>query len=534
MWNKSSLHDLIETKLTDYQIIVVANREPYVHRFHDGGARVECIRPASGLAAALDPVMRASGGVWVGHGSGDADRRFVDADDHVRVPPEDPSYTLRRVWLTKEQEEGYYHGLANEGLWPLCHVTFTRPIFEPRHWQLYREVNALFGDAVLEEAGDRPTFVFIQDYHFGLLPRYLKDRNPNLIIAQFWHIPWPNRETFRVFPWKEELLDGMLGNDLLGFHLRYHCQNFIETVDRTIEARVDHEQAEIVRGNRTTLVRPFPISIDFEQHGATAASDEVEAVMKQWKNLLRLRGDWLGIGIERIDYTKGIPERFRALDRLFERWPRYRGHLTFLQVGVPSRAHIPAYQQLDNEIDRLAAEVNAKWSTPTWKPILYHKRHFSPIEMMALHRLADFCVVSSLHDGMNLVAKEFVASRIDGDGVLLLSQFAGSVLELSDAVLFNPFAVDELAESMHQALLMRPAERKRRMLRMRTAVEENNVYRWAGKILSALLKVDTAEPPESKQQSSPDLLRYSNEPSAHTSPGPRARIPGRANAASAV
>ncbi len=377
MWNRSSLHDLIETKLTDYKIIVVANREPYVHRFTDGGAGVECIRPASGLAAALDPVMRASGGVWVGHGSGDADRRFVDAHDHVRVPPEDPSYTLRRVWLSKEQEEGYYHGLANEGLWPLCHVTFTRPIFEPRHWELYREVNAIFGDAVLQEAGDRPTFVFIQDYHFGLLPRYLKDRNPNLIIAQFWHIPWPNRETFRVFPWKEELLDGMLGNDLLGFHLRYHCQNFIETVDRTIEARVDHEQAEIIRGNKTTLVRPFPISIDFERHAAMADSAEVEAELNHWKNQLRLRGDWLGIGIERIDYTKGIPERLRALDRLFERWPRYRGHLTFLQVGVPSRAHIPAYQHLDDEIDHLVNEINWKWSTPTWKPVVYHKRHFS-------------------------------------------------------------------------------------------------------------------------------------------------------------
>jgi trehalose-6-phosphate synthase len=534
MWNRSALHNLIETKLTDYQIIVVANREPYVHRFVQGGAGVECIRPASGLAAALDPVMRASGGVWVGHGSGDADREFVDAQDHVRVPPEEPAYTLRRVWLTKEQEEGYYHGLANEGLWPLCHVTFTRPVFEPRHWELYREVNALFGDAVLEEAGDRPTFVFIQDYHFGLLPRYLKDRNPTLIVAQFWHIPWPNRETFRVFPWKEELLDGLLGNDLLGFHLRYHCQNFIETVDRTIEAKVDHEQAEIIRGNKMTQVRPFPISIDFERHSAMATSPEVEAEMVERKNQMRMRGDLLGIGIERIDYTKGIPERLRALDRLFERWPRYRGHLTFLQVGVPSRAHIPAYQQLDDEIDRLVEEVNWKWSTSTWRPVLYFKRHFSTIEMMALHRLADFCVVSSLHDGMNLVAKEFVSSRTDEDGVLLLSQFAGSVLELSDAVLFNPFAVDEIAEAIHQALSMKPAERKRRMQRMRTAVEENNVYRWAGKILSALLKVDAAEPVDQEHQLSPDILRYSDEPSSYHSSGPRAQLANRASAASAV
>ena len=287
MWDKASLHNLIASKLTDYQIIVVANREPYQHRYVGDDDTIDCIRPASGMATALDPVMRASGGVWVGHGSGDADRATVDEHDHVEVPPEDPSYTLRRVWLTKEQEEGYYHGLSNEGLWPLCHITFTRPVFDPRHWEMYREVNAQFGDAVLEEAGDRPTFVFIQDYHFALLPRYLKDRNPNLIIAQFWHIPWPNREVFRVFPWKEELLDGMLGNDLLGFHVRYHCQNFMDTVDRTLEARIDFEQAEIVHKNKTTLVRPFPISIDFERHTAMAATEPVEQEMTRWRQQMR-------------------------------------------------------------------------------------------------------------------------------------------------------------------------------------------------------------------------------------------------------
>jgi trehalose 6-phosphate synthase len=493
MWDKASLHDLITTKMTDYQFIVVANREPYLHRFVNGGDTIECIKPASGMAAALDPVMKASGGVWIGHGSGDADRATVDKYDHVRVPPEDPAYTLRRVWLTKEQEEGYYHGLANEGLWPLCHVTFTRPVFEPSHWEMYKEVNALFADAVLQEAGDKPTFVFIQDYHFALLPRYLKDRNPNLIIAQFWHIPWPNRETFRVFPWKEELLDGMLGNDLLGFHLRYHCQNFLETVDRTIEARIEHEEAEIVRNGKSTLVRPFPISIDFERHAAMALSTPVEQEIKRWRRQMRQRGDFVGIGLERIDYTKGIPERLRALDRLFDRYPAYRERLTFLQVGVPTRGHVPQYRMVDEEIDRLVEQINWRWGTERWRPVVYYKRHFSPIEMMALHRLADFCIVSSLHDGMNLVAKEFVASRNDNDGVLLLSQFAGSALELTDALLFNPFAVDELCEAIRTALEMEPAERKRRMIRMRAALQDNNVYRWAGKILSALLKVDVSE-----------------------------------------
>ena len=493
MWDKASLHDLIATKMSGYQMIVVANREAYIHRFN--GDLIECLRPASGMAAALDPVMKAAGGVWIGHGSGDADRATVDESDHVAVPPEDPAYTLRRVWLTKEEEEGYYHGLANEGLWPLCHTTFTRPVFQLKDWETYRKVNALFGDAVLEEADDRPTFVFIQDYHFGLLPRYLKDRNPNLVVAQFWHIPWPNRETFRVFPWKEELLDGLLGNDLLGFHLRYHCQNFIETVDRAIEARIDHEQSEIVRNGKSTLVRPFPISIDFERQTALAMGTEVEQEIKTLKRHLRQRGDVLGVGIERIDYTKGIPERLQALDRFFERFPDYRERLTYIQVGVPSRGHIPSYRAIDEEIDRLVERINWKWSTSKWRPLIYFKRHFSRVEMTALHRLADFCIVSSLHDGMNLVAKEFVASRMDEDGVLLLSQFAGSALELTDAVLFNPFAIDEMAEAIHQAVEMPAAERKKRMQRMRSAVQNNNVYRWAGKILSALLKFDIPEVP---------------------------------------
>jgi alpha,alpha-trehalose-phosphate synthase [UDP-forming] len=493
MWDKASLHDLITTKMSGYQMIVVANREAYIHRFN--GDLIECLRPASGMAAALDPVMKAAGGVWIGHGSGDADRATVDESDHVAVPPEDPAYTLRRVWLTKEEEEGYYHGLANEGLWPLCHTTFTRPVFQLKDWETYRKVNALFGDAVLEEADDRPTFVFIQDYHFALLPRYLKDRNPNLIVAQFWHIPWPNRETFRVFPWKEELLDGLLGNDLLGFHLRYHCQNFIETVDRAIEARIDHEQSEIVRNGKSTLVRPFPISIDFERQTALAMGTEVEQEIKTLKRHLRQRGDVLGVGIERIDYTKGIPERLQALDRFFERFPDYRERLTYIQVGVPSRGHIPSYRAIDEEIDRLVERINWKWSTSKWRPLIYFKRHFSMVEMTALHRLADFCIVSSLHDGMNLVAKEFVASRMDEDGVLLLSQFAGSALELTDAVLFNPFAIDEMAEAIHQAVEMPAAERKKRMQRMRSAVQNNNVYRWAGKILSALLKFDIPEVP---------------------------------------
>lgn len=491
MWDRSALHELIESRMQDQKLIVVANREPYIHRYV--GDAVECMRPAGGMVTALDPMMLACGGTWVANGSGDADRLTVDAEDRVRVPPENPRYTLRRVWLTKEQDEGYYHGLANSGLWPLCHAVFTRPIFNSDHWRVYREVNELFAEAVLEEAGDKPAFVFIQDYHFGLLPRMLKRRNPNLTVAQFWHIPWPNPETFRAFPWKDELLDGLLGNDLLGFHLGYHCQNFLETVDRNVESRIDRETSEVQRGGRSTRIRPFPISIDFERQSAEAAGPEVERETVRWRRRLKLEGKIMGLGIERVDYTKGIPERLRAIDRLLEIRPEYRGRLVFTQAGVPSRGHIRAYQQLDDEIDDLVENINWKWQTGAWRPIIYEKRHFNQVEMMALHRLADFCVVSSLHDGMNLVAKEFVASRTDEDGVLVLSRFAGASRELTDAVQFNPFAVDELAGAIDEALSMPPEERARRMRRMREVVAENNVYRWAGKIVSTLLRIDLEE-----------------------------------------
>jgi len=491
VWTKQDLFDLVQSRLQDYQLIVVSNREPYIHR-HSGN-QIECVQPASGLTAALDPVMRACGGVWVAHGGGNADRKTVDAQNHVSVPPDDPRYTLRRVWLTKEQENGYYYGLANEGLWPLCHIVFTPPKFDPKAWSHYRDVNELFAQAVLEEVSHKPTFVFLQDYHFALLPRLLKNRDPNLIVAQFWHIPWPNRETFRAFPWGEELLDGLLGNDLLGFHLRYHCQNFLDTVDRGIEAKVDSDRFEVVRGGKTTLVRPFPISIDFDEHSAEAQSEEVEIEIERWRKRLGLGGEIVGVGLDRIDYTKGIPNRLRAIDLLLEQRPEYRGKLVFIQVGVPSRVRIPQYQDLADHIESLAEEINWKWSDDSWRPVIFLKEHEGPREMMALHRLAHFCMVTSLHDGMNLVAKEYVASRVDEDGVLILSKFTGAARELAEAVLINPFSMEELVDALRQAMEMPAEERNWRMKRMRETVATNNVYRWAGKMISNLLRIGSPE-----------------------------------------
>jgi trehalose-6-phosphate synthase len=493
MWTKDSLHDIVRRKLGDRQLILVANREPYQHRYTEG--RIECLPPVSGMVSALEPIMHACGGVWIAHGSANADRQTADEDGRLQVPPGSPRYTLRRLWLTKEQEDGYYNGLANEGLWPLCHTVFTRPVFNPRHWALYRQVNEMFAAAVMEESGDEPGFLFIQDYHFGVLPRIVKDNNPKLIVAQFWHIPWPSPVAFQAFPWKEQFLDGLLGNDFLGFQLRMHCQNFLDTVDRTLEAKVDYERFEIVRGGKTTVVRPFPISIDFEAHESAARSPQVTAEMERWRQHLRLRDECLGIGIDRIDYTKGIPERLRAIDMFLEKSPSYREKFVFVQIGVPSRMHAKYYKELDDEVDALVEEINWKWCVDSWRPIVYLKRQHSPLQMMALHRLAKFCIVSSLDDGMNLVAKEFVASRFDGEGVLILSRFTGAARELNSAVLVNPFAVEEIASGIRQALEMPEEERRKRMRKMREVVADNNIYRWAGKLLSNLLRFDLPETP---------------------------------------
>ena len=491
MWNSNSLIELMGSRFKDCRIIIVSNREPYIHRHHNGG--IECISPASGMVTALGPVLKACGGTWIAHGSGDADKSAVGSDDSIMVPEDNPKYKLRRVWLTKEEEKGYYYGLSNESLWPLCHITFTRPKFDPNHWDIYQKVNSLFADTVIEELDDRPTFVFIQDYHLALLPKMLKDRNPNLIVGQFWHIPWPNRETFRAFPWKEKLLEGLLGNDLLGFHIRHHCLNFLETVDRGIEAKVDHEKFEIIRNSKTTVVRPFPISIDFEQHEMEANSSCVKNYIHKFFEKFELEGKFLGLGIDRIDYTKGIPERLMAINFFLEKHPEYTERFTFIQIGVPSRSHIDSYRNLEDQIDNLVEEINWRWQKESWKPIIFLKGHFSQFELMAFHRLSKFCLVTSLHDGLNLVAKEFVASRSDNDGVLILSQFTGAARELTAALLINPFSIEEISDAIFDALTMPESERKKRMLKLREAVFQNNIYRWAGKFFSALLKFETQE-----------------------------------------
>lgn len=493
LWTKERLHEMIETSFAGWKFIVVSNREPFMHRHKGGG--IECVTTAGGLTTALRPILVAGGGTWIAHGAGDADRETADENGCVMVPPENPSYKLRRVWLTPEQERGHYYGLSNEGLWPLCHFTFTRPTFRESDWQHYREVNRIFADAVLDEAGDGPTFVFIQDYHFGLLPRMLKEAGrKQMVVAQFWHIPWPDLESIRIFPWGEELLHGLTGNDLLGFHVRNYCHNFLETADRALECRVDREQWTITRGGHTTAIQAFPISIDFEGQEAVARRITVEKARRHWCEKLNLPADCtLGIGIERMDYTKGIPDRLRALDLFFEQHAGWRGLVTFVQIAAPSRSQIPAYQAIEKETMDLAAALNQRWGTASWQPVHLITAHHDAESMTSLHLASNFMIVNSLHDGMNLVGKEYCASRYDEKGVLILSKFTGAYRELRDALGVNPYSCHETAEAIHAAVVMSADEQARRMRRMRAVIRKNNVYRWAGKILSSLLDIEQAE-----------------------------------------
>jgi len=486
-WTKETLRDIVKDKIGSHAFIVVSNREPYIHTYAGGGIR--CMTPASGMTVALDPVMRASGGTWIAHGSGEADRDVVDAKDHVRVPPDDPSFTLRRIWLSKDEESKFYYGYSNEGLWPLCHIVHVRPVFREADWDAYRRINEKFADAVLDEIGDDQAFVFIQDYHFALLPKMIKDRRPDIIVAQFWHIPWPNPEAFRICPQGEDILWGLLGNDILGFHIRHHCLNFLESVDRTLEVRVDRERLSVFKEGRETLVRPFPISIDFEKIEQLAGNPEIERRTAALKRDPQIRGRFLGIGIDRMDYTKGIVERFNAVDRFFEKNPEYVGKFVFLQLGPLSRIQIPQYRAYNEEIYGRLLDINQKWKAKDWVPLVLHKQHLSLEELLPYYRAADLCIVSSIHDGMNLVAKEFIASRNDERGALVLSRFTGSARDLEKALLINPVATDQFADAIKKGLEMPPEEQAERMRKMRESVRENNVYRWAGKIIQNMKKL---------------------------------------------
>ena len=503
-WTRDRLRAHAIDALGGQSLVVVSNREPYMHQLRDG--KPTLVRPASGLVTGLDPVLRATGGLWVAHGAGDADRQTADIAGCIPVPPEDPRYTLKRIWISKEEEQGYYYGFSNEGLWPLCHLTHERPVFRADDWEQYVRANQRFANAVLEEIGDEKAVVMVQDYQLALVPGMIKAKRPDIRVGLFWHIPWPNAEAFRICPYRVELLQGMLGADLVGFHLQQHCNNFLQTVDRMVETKLNWDRFSAVVKGHTSQVRPFPISVQNWSERGVISGDKLASHIATLRQQHQLNGCMVGVGVDRIDYTKGIAERFRAIELLFEKHPEHKGTFTFVQLGAPSRVHIPRYRDLVTELEAMADAINWKHqdSTTGWKPIHFLVEHHEGPAVYAFLKMASICIVSSLHDGMNLVAKEFVSAKTevmgdsgdktdgssDKEGVLVLSEFAGAAHDLPEALIINPYDTEEFAHAIHEAITMNDKERRQRMTRMRLRVEEFNIYRWAGDFLTALAQAE--------------------------------------------
>lgn len=491
-WRPETLKLLLREHLFGDEMIVVSNREPYIHqRQADGSIRVE--RPASGLVTAVEPVMRACSGIWVAHGSGSADADVVDARSRIQVPPQLPdgvpepgAYTLRRVWLSPQEEQGYYFGFANEGLWPLCHIAHERPVFRDSDWMQYQAVNAKFADAVVAEARSPNPVILVQDYHFALLPKLLRERLPQATILTFWHIPWPNAESFGICPWGRHIIEGLLGSTILGFHTRYHCQNFLESVDRFMESRISREDDSVIFQGQRTKVRDYPISIHW-----TPPPDNAQALKMQARSAVRLRHGLpsehkLGIGVDRLDYTKGIVERLLAVEHLLETRPEWVGRFTFIQIAAPTRSTLVAYKRLEASVREQASRINdrfAQVAPGSPPPIILLIEHHDSRSVTEHYRAADLAMVTSLHDGMNLVAKEFVAARDTEDGVLILSRFAGAASELYEALVVNPYHIGQTTDALHRALTMSRAEQQERMRAMRQRLVDFNIYRWAGRML---------------------------------------------------
>jgi trehalose-6-phosphate synthase len=487
IWTPERLNEEMKQLLQNRMMVVVSNREPYMHV--RSGKEIKCIVPASGMVTAMEPILKACGGLWIASGSGDADRETVDSNDKVMVPPYEDKYTLRRIWLTKEQEDHYYYGFSNEGLWPLCHIAHTRPVFRKEDWDYYCEVNEMYAKAVLEEIkGQEEPFILVQDYHFALLPKLIKKERPDAKVAIFWHIPWPNPESFGICPWQKDLLSGMLGADLIGFHTQYHCNNFLETVNNSLESRVIWENFSVKIGNQLTVVKPFPISIAFtlkDYEPDHIVKQEPAEILKQFG----INAEFMGIGVDRIDYTKGLIEKFLAIERFLEKNPEYVNKFTFIQVGAPSRSLLKSYADTISAVENEATRINWKFKSRNWQPILFLKKHHSHEEIIPMYKSAHFCMVTSLHDGMNLVAKEFVASRDKNDGVLILSRFAGASQELHGAIIINPYDIEQGADAIRTALEMPRELQQHKMKQMRRMIVGHNVYAWASSILRSMASI---------------------------------------------
>lgn len=483
-WTAERLKEFIKAYQKDRPIFVLSNGEPYIHSKVKNDITWHV--PAGGVITAIEPIMEACGGMWIAQGSGNADKETADAEGKLRVPPDEPSYTLKRVFLTPKEIKGYYHGYSNEALWPLCHMAHVRPQFRKEDWSEYRKVNGLFAKTLLEEIRDiEDPIILVQDYHLALVPALIKKSRPDAQVAIFWHIPWPSAAQFSICPQRKEILEGMLGADLVAFHTQQYCNNFMDTVALEVESRIDFENFSITHEDVRSFIRPFPISIAFP--GNAEAHGEPD---RRVLTALGVTSRHVALGVDRLDYIKGIPERFKGVEMLLETHPEYRGTFTLLQVASPTRGTVAKYKEYADAVFAEAERINAKFKTATWKPIHIEHRSFSHAELRALYQVADVCLVTSLHDGMNLVAKEYVAARGDGQGTLILSHFTGAARDLKGALLVNPYSAEETSSALQKALTMQPAEQHRRMKTMRASVRDYNVYRWSAELIKALTQLD--------------------------------------------
>jgi trehalose 6-phosphate synthase len=471
------LREFASAEIPSGGLTVIANREPYAHEL-DRAGNIVVQQPASGLVTGIEPMLRACGGTWIGHASGSADRITADRMGRLAVPPSAPEYTLRRLWIEEEVYERYYSGFANEGIWPLCHLAHTQPAFRAGDWSAYQTVNERFARAAVEEA-TADGLLLIQDYHFALVPRLVRELAPHVVTSLFWHIPWPNSEIAGICPWKDSILEGMLGADIIGFHTRQYCLNFLETVQRYLECRVDLETMSVSYGGHTTRIRTYPISVEWPypaaQRGEGAALRAELGIPREAH---------VSIGVDRADYTKGLVERVAAVELLLEQNPSLIGKYVFVQLASPTRTRIPKYQRLAADLVEIVERVNARFGNESWQPVLLQMRTFTPTEVRRHYAMADSAIVTPLHDGMNLVAKEYAAACEDGDGALVLSVFAGASKELDGALLVNPYDTQQVAETILRAIRMPAAERRARMRSMREQIASHSIYDWSEKLLT--------------------------------------------------
>jgi trehalose 6-phosphate synthase len=469
-------------------LILLSNREPFVH-LHAADGTLSVVAPAGGLTSALEPLMAATGGTWVAWGHGSADFEVTDSGDTVAVPPARPTYRLRRLRLSPAEVAGYYLETANRVLWPLCHSQLARVSYDSADWQVYRRVNERFAAAAIAEAKGQPSTCWVQDYHLALVPAVLR-RVRHLFIHQFWHIPWPPPDILRVLPRARMLLRGLLGNHLLGFQTAGDARNFMSCVRRFIRDAVVEPNSGLIRlGGRRTVVRDFPISIDLRAFTDRASAPTTETLARQLRRTALPNGGQLLLGVDRVDYTKGIPRRFHALARLLAQHPDLVGKVTLLQVGVPTRTEVSEYADFEREVADLAAEINQRFACNGWSPIHLVRESLDQPTLTAYYRAADICIVTPLLDGMNLVAKEFVACQQGRLGVLVLSQFAGAAREMREALLVNPYDLGALTETLHRALTTPPEERERRLGQLRRRVERHTIHDWMGDIFAEVARL---------------------------------------------